>query len=47
MKPKWQRQDEAIDRQAAYDALTVEQKIAKAQAAPGQSKRELARLMVR
>ena len=37
------REDAAV-RQAYYDALTHEQKIASANAAPGNSKRELVRL---
>lgn len=41
------RRQEAEKRQAAYDALTTEQKIARAEAAPGESKRELARLRLR
>lgn len=45
MKSKTVKQQEAQERQAAYDDLTVEQKIAKADAAPGASKRELARLV--
>jgi hypothetical protein len=39
-----QRAEEAAVRQAEYDALTPEQKVARAQAAPGNSKRELIRL---
>ena len=38
------RQQEAAVRQAEYDALTVEQKIARAQSRRGASKRELERL---
>jgi hypothetical protein len=38
------RQAEAIERQAAYDALSTEEKIAKAEKAPGESKKELRRL---
>lgn len=38
------RQEEAAARQAKHDALTVPQKIAKAEAAGGESKRELRRL---
>lgn len=45
MKSKIVKQQEAQERQAAYDDLTVEEKIAKADAAPGASKRELARLV--
>lgn len=44
MKSKRQRQSEAQIRQAAHDALSVDEKIAKALAAPGESKRELTRL---
>jgi len=36
--------DEAVERQAKYDALTIEQKIERAKAAPGSSKRQLSRL---
>ena len=39
-----QRRKEAAVRQAEYDALTKEQKIARAMASPGRSKRELIRL---
>jgi len=39
-----QRREEAEIRQAEYDALTPEQKIARAMASPGSSKRELIRL---
>lgn len=38
------RREEAKARQAAYDALTIEEKIAKAKSAPGNSKRQLRRL---
>lgn len=38
------RQAEAAERQSAYDGLTTPQKIARAEAAGGESKRELARL---
>lgn len=45
MKSKAVKQQEAQERQAAYDALTTEEKIARADAAPGAAKRELARLV--
>ena len=38
------RHNEAEQRQAIHDTLTVGQKIAKAKKRPGESKRELARL---
>ena len=38
------RREDAAVRQAYYDALTHEQKVASAMAAPGQSKRGLIRL---
>ena len=38
------RRAEAIERQKAHDALTPEQKIQKAQARRGKSKKELTRL---
>lgn len=38
------RREEALARQAKYDALTTEQKIARAKSRPGNSKRELAQL---
>lgn len=41
-----QRADEAAVRQAEYDALTKEQKIARAESRPGNSLRELRRLGV-
>lgn len=44
MKPKETRRTEAQERQAAYDALTVEQKIARAEAQRGNSARQLAKL---
>ncbi len=39
-----QRREEAEVRQAEYDALTSEQKVARAMTSPGRSKRELIRL---
>lgn len=39
-----QRRVEAEVRQAEYDALSPEQKVARAMASPGHSKRELIRL---
>jgi hypothetical protein len=39
------RRAAAQERQAAYDALTIDQKIAVAQSRRGESKRELSRLM--
>jgi hypothetical protein len=39
-----QRRKEAVIRQAEYDALTSEQKVARAHTSPGRSKRELIRL---
>lgn len=39
-----QRRADAIERQAAYDALTVDEKVARATAAPGNAARELKRL---
>ena len=39
-----QRQEEAAIRQAEYDALTIEQRIARAKARRGRSKKELRRL---
>lgn len=41
------RQAEAAERQSAHDALTIPQKIAKAKAASGESKRELSKLTKR
>ncbi len=38
------RHEEAVIRQEEYDALTKEQKVARAMASPGSSKRELIRL---
>lgn len=38
------KREEALDRQAEHDTLTVEEKIAKARDRRGNSKRELARL---
>jgi len=38
------RQESALHRQDAYIILTLQEKIARAKARPGQSKRELARL---
>lgn len=43
MKSKEQKRTEAEQRQAAHDALTIEQKIAKAESRGG-SERELRRL---
>ena len=39
------RKEEAEQRQAAHNKLTIEQKIAKAKSRRGNSKKELARLM--
>lgn len=39
------RRAEALERQAAYDKLTLNQKIALASSRRGESKRELARLL--
>lgn len=39
-----QKREDADVRQAYYDALTHEQKVASAMASPGRSKRELIRL---
>ena len=39
------RQAEAIVRQDEYDALTSDQKIARAESRPGNSKKELGRLL--
>lgn len=44
MKSKYTKREEAAARQTAYDALTVEQKIALCKSSRGQSKRQLARL---
>jgi len=44
MKSKEQKRKEAEVRQAEYDKLTTAQKIARANKAQGNSKRELARL---
>lgn len=45
MKHKDVRRAEAKARQEEYDALTLDQKITRAQARRGQSKRELNRLL--
>lgn len=39
-----ERQEQAAVRQAEYDALSVEQKIARAEGRPGNSEKELRRL---
>ncbi len=44
MKTRKQKQEEAAVRQAEYDALTTEQKIARAQSRRGNSAKELRRL---
>jgi hypothetical protein len=44
MKTRKQRQEEAAVRQAEYDALTREQKIARAMSRRGNSSKELRRL---
>ena len=44
MKSKQQKRTEAEQRQAAHNALTTDQKIAKARARRGASAREIARL---
>lgn len=44
MKTRKQRQEEAAVRQAEYDALTREQKIARAMSRRGNSAKELRRL---
>ena len=44
MKSKEMKKMEAEERNAAFSALTVEQKIAKIKAAPGASKRQLKKL---
>ena len=43
-KSKKLKRAEAAARQAAYDSLTVNEKLMKLAAAPGESKREFARL---
>ena len=44
-KSKKQKREEAQQRQQAYEALTIEEKITKAQTAKGQSTKQLARLL--
>lgn len=44
MKPRKQRNEEAAVRQEEYDALSTEQKIARAKSRRGESKKELRRL---
>ena len=41
---KQQRREEGAIRQAEHDALTLEQKLAKAKSRPGNSKREITKL---
>jgi len=45
MKSKTVRQEEAKERQAEYDALSTEQKIARAKSRRGESKKELTKLL--
>ncbi len=45
MKNKFQRQDEVIVRQKAYDSLTLEQKIQQCYNRRGKSAKELSRLL--
>jgi len=43
-KTRKQRQEDAAERQASYDALTVQQKISKARSQPGESRKVLDKL---
>lgn len=44
-KSKGLRKQEAMDRQAEYDSLSLQQKLERAQARRGESKKEVARIM--
>jgi hypothetical protein len=44
MKMKLTKRAEAVERQAAYNKLTVAQKLKSAKSRPGNSKKEVARL---